>query len=372
LARLAFAALLALGLSPLAAGQPADPSAPPLGAAATAGPDPASADPASPAMPAATPAPSGPAGVKIGVYINDIQSIDLQNYSFVGDVYVWFRDSDPAIVPGSSFEWMNMFAPDDHVETAIYDAPRPQPDGSEYQVFRHQGPFAAKFSIRTYPFDAHELTIEIEDQEWDAGRLVYVADEVAINPDIVLPGFVIGKPDLKIVNRPYPTAFGDLATPQAAPYSRAIVTIPISRPILSGVTKALLPVFIVVLVAAAALLLNPSHVEARIGLSITALLTLVALQFSAMASLPDVGYLLVLDQVYLASYGFVLLVVALLVMTTGREDQAQLGGAQTVARGGPLTAFLAVALYAAVIGLVLFMNLGGSIAIFGGGVGSST
>lgn len=307
---------------------------------------------------AAPSAPQGPAEVKVGLYINDIQSIDLHTYSFVADVYVWFRDSDPAIVPGSTFEWMNMFAPDDHVQTATYETPQPQPDGSEYQVFRHQGPFAAKFSVKTYPFDTHQLTIDIEDREWDAGRLVYVVDGVSINPNIELPGFIIGKPTIEIVNKPYATAFGDLSAPNPAPYSRGVVSLPISRPVLSGITKALLPVFIVVLVAAAALLLSPTHVEARVGLSITALLTLVALQFNATAGLPDVGYLLMLDQIYLASYGFVLLVVALLVMSTGKEDEAQIsGGADAITRGGPLVAFLAVLLYAAVIGALLFANL---------------
>src|SRR5215510_3222269 len=271
-----------------------------------------------------TQTPAGPAQVKIGLYINDIQSIDLHNYSFVADVYVWFRDSDPTIVPGSTFEWMNMFAPDDHVQTTIYETPVSQPDGSEYQVFRHQGPFAAKFSVKTFPFDDHKLTIEIEDREFDAGRVVYVADEVAMNPNIELPGFIIGKPTLEIFNKPYPTAFGDLANPVAAPYSRAVVSIPISRPVLSGITKSLLPVFIVVLVAAAALLLDPQHIEARVGLSITALLTLVAL----------------------------------LVLATGKKDKAQKAGVSmdAVARGGPGTAFLAVLLYAAIISVVLFLN----------------
>jgi len=341
LARLAALMLLALGLCLPAAAQPPQESAAP---------------------PAAAPAaPAGPAQVKIGLYVNDIQSIDLHNYSFVADVYVWFRDSDPELVPGTSFEWMNMFAPDDHVQTATYETPQPQPDGSQYQVFRHQGPFAAKFSVKKYPFDAHELTIEIEDKAWDASRLIYVADEVTMNPDIEeLPGFIIGKPELKIVNRPYTTAFGDLANPQAAPYSRAIVSIPISRPVLSGVTKSLLPVFIVVLVAAAALLLSPSHVEARVGLSITALLTLVALQLSATSGLPEVGYLLMLDQIYLASYAFVLLVVTMLVLTTVKEDKKALiaDGAHAITSGGPLVAFLAVLLYAAVISLILFVNLG--------------
>lgn len=329
-----------------------------LGLGLTASAQPAKAPAAQPAatVPAA---PAGKAEVKIGMYINDIQSIDLHGYSFVADVYVWFRDKDPQIDPGATFEWMNMFAPDDHVQTATYDKPQPQPDGSEYEVFRHQGPFAAKFSVKTFPFDAHNLTIEIEDKAWDSTRLVYVPDEVSINPSVELPGFIIGKPTLTVINRPYPTAFGDLSEPNPTPYSRAIVSIPISRPVMSGITKSLLPVWIVVLVAAAALLLNPSHVEARVGLSITALLTLVALQLSATSGLPDVGYLLMLDQIYLASYGFVLLVVLLLILTTVKEDKRDIlaDGAEALTKGGPTTAFLSILLYAAVIGVILFLNL---------------
>ncbi len=321
-------------------------------------PEGSASEPPAIAAPAATVSPSGPADVKVGMYINDIQSIDLHGYSFVADVYVWFRDRDPELAPGKSFEWMNMFAPDDHVQTDIDPEPVPQADGSEYQVFRHQGPFAAKFSVKTYPFDAHNLTIEIEDQEWDAARLVYSVDQITMNPDIELPGFIIGAPTMEIRNRPYPTTFGDTDLKQPQSYSRAVVSIPISRPIVSGITKSLLPVFIVVLVAAAALLLKPEHIEARVGLSITALLTLVALQFSAQAGLPDVGYLLMLDQIYLASYGFVLLVVALLVMTTGNaEEEKKLGAAQSLARGGALTAFLSIALYTSVIALILWLNI---------------
>jgi hypothetical protein len=345
LARLTAALIVLAGLSLPVTAQQAVPSAAPAAEAPVEQPAPL------------TEAPADKAEVKIGLYINDIQSIDLHSYSYVADVYVWFRDKDTSIVPGQSFEWMNMFAPDDHVQTAIYEEPQSQPDGSLYQVFRHQGPFAAKFSVKTYPFDAHELKIEIEDQEWNSDRLVYVADAVTMNPNIDLPGFQIGEPRLEIVTKDYPTNFGDQSLAHPESYSRAIVSIPISRPVLSGITKSLLPVFIVVLVAAAALLLSPEHIEARVGLSITALLTLVALQFSAQASLPDVGYLLMLDQIYLASYGFVLLVVALLVMTTHDTDKAQQNGAEVVARGGPLTAFLAVLLYAGLIGLLLYLNL---------------
>jgi hypothetical protein len=341
---MAFVVAMFWAIEPLALAQPTTAPAPEAPAPAPA-----------PASPAAVR--TAPAQVKIGMYINDIQSIDLHSYSFVADVYVWFIDSDPEITPGASFEWMNMFAPDDHVQTAIYEEPVVQADGSQYQVFRHQGPFAAKFSVKTYPFDAHNLTIEIEDQEFNADDLVYVADKVTMNPAIDLPGFEIGTPTLKAETRAYPTNFGDPSMTQPESYSRAVVSIPISRPVTSGVTKSLLPVFIVVLVAAAALLLKPEHIEARVGLSITALLTLVALQFSAQASLPDVGYLLMLDQVYLASYAFVLLVVLLLVMAPHDTPEDGQDVTRRLAHGGPTTALLSILLYSAVIALMLWLNL---------------
>lgn len=57
-----------------------------------------------------------------------------------------------------------------------------------------------------------------------------------------------------------------------------------------------------VLAAALSLLLDPTHVEARVGLSLTALLTLVAMQFTMQTGLVEVAYLTLLDHIYLLSY----------------------------------------------------------------------
>ena len=48
--------------------------------------------------------------------------------------------------------------------------------------------------------------------------------------------------------------------------------------------------------------MRPHYVEGRIGLGITALLTLVALQFTSSPTLPDVDYLMMLDKIYLLDY----------------------------------------------------------------------
>jgi hypothetical protein len=90
---------------------------------------------------------------------------------------------------------------------------KPMPDGSVYAIIRYHGQFSTKFRLEKYPFDTQELLV-MEDTVAAADAQVYVADEnggVTINPDITLPGFKVGKPELRVVERAYPTNFGDLA-----------------------------------------------------------------------------------------------------------------------------------------------------------------
>lgn len=301
--------------------------------------------------------------ITVGMYINDIQAIDLRNHSYGVDFYLWFRWDDPELDPVSGFELMNTFDPEAHVETTIYDEPQAQPDGSLYQIVRHQGLFSSKFPVSKYPFDTQTLLVAVEDAEEGSDTLQYVSDVdgLKLNPEIKLPGYEVGTPYLNIRNKPYPTTFGDLSEPDVSAYSRAEFIIPISRPAFSGFFKAFIPVFLIILCAAFALLLDPEHVEARIGLAITALLTLVAMQFTMLANLPDVAYLTLLDQLYLCSYLYILLVIAIIVRSTRIDNQGALQGevdvtAKLVANGPP-TAILVTGAYLLAVLILTILNL---------------
>lgn len=298
------------------------------------------------------------AKVTIGVYVNDIQAIDLRSHSYVVDLYVWFRWKDDNLDPGKSFEFMNMFDPEAHVRTRLYEEPLPQPDGSKYILYRHQGAFSTKFPVGAYPFDSQILRVTIEDSDMGANELRYEVDHLAINPEITLPGYVIGKAELRAVDYPYSTSFGDLAEADVSAYSRAVVMIPITRPWVSGAIKTLLPVFLIILCAASALLLEDRFVEARVGLSITALLTLVALQFAASGNLPEVGYLLMLDQIFIASYAFILAALGIIVWNTDSEEmEGKLTENAASLSARFLSAGVSITLYAAVIALIIGFNL---------------
>lgn len=268
------------------------------------------------------PSPEGPQEVVVGAYINDIQQLDFKTNNYVVDLYVWFRWRSPDDTdPSKSMELMNRYASDNNRRDELTDAPEAMPDGSRYAIIRYQGLFAAKFPLEAYPFDTQVLKVIMEDTLAGAGDQVYVADgehPVIIDPVITLPGFTVGKPTMRVTTNTYPTNFGDLSVAMAEPYSRIVISVPVTRPVLAMSLKTFVPILLIVVCASLVYFVRPRYVEGRIGLGITALLTLVALQLTATAPLPDVDYLMMLDKIFLLAYLFIIVALARVVASSWR------------------------------------------------------
>jgi hypothetical protein len=291
-------------------------------AAAPAAPDAPAAAPAAPEAPAE---PKKPDEVTVGVYINDIQQLDLQTHSYVMDFYVWFRWQNPDINPQATLEFMNPYQLWGHINTPLYEAPQDLPDGWKYAAIRYQGQFNSKLPLEKYPFDRQSLVVEFEDNSSGSNGLKFVADTnaVTINPELTLPGYILEKPSLMIADKPYPTNFGDTRLTELEPYSHVTVTVPVHRPWFTYAIKVILPIFLVAACAALVFFIHPSFVEGRIGMGITALLTLVALQLTSNSQLPEVDYLMMIDMLYIAAYLFVIASLAQAVRTSWHTESNQ-------------------------------------------------
>jgi hypothetical protein len=285
----------------------------------------------------------GPDEVVTGVYINDIHELDFRTHSYAVDFYVWFRWRNTDINPAKTMEFMNRAAPDDHVRDMIYEEPKVLPDGSFYAIVRNQGQFATKLRLENYPFDRQELVILYEDTENGAANQVYRPDEnpVTLSANIVLPGFMLEGAQLDVAAHQYPTNFGDPTVGAEESYSRAAVSIAIARPMLALSIKTFLPILLIMACAGLVLFIRPAFIDARVGLGITALLTLVALQLAGGSSLPEVDYLTMVDKVYLASYGFIMLVLFRVVRASWRDS----GGEAAIVRADRVWFALIVLLY---------------------------
>jgi hypothetical protein len=270
----------------------------------------------------ATAEPAKPNEVTVGVYVNDIQQLDLQTHSYVMDFYVWFRWQNPDINPQATLEFMNPYQLWGHINTPLYEEPQDLPDGWKYTAIRYQGQFNSKLPLEKYPFDRQNLVVEFEDNSSGSNGMKFVADAnaVTMNPDLTLPGYILEKPTLTIADKPYPTNFGDTRLTSLEPYSHVTVTVAVHRPWFTYAIKVILPIFLVAACAALVFFIHPSYVEGRIGMGITALLTLVALQLTSNSQLPEVDYLMMIDMLYIAAYLFVIASLAQAVRTSWHTD----------------------------------------------------
>jgi len=261
---------------------------------------------------------TGPDEVTVGVYVNDIQQLDLQTHSYAMDFYVWMRWTNPEIDPSLTLEFMNPFQLWGHIPTYLYEEPQVLDDGSLYMALRYQGQFNSKLPLEKYPFDSQNLIIEFEDNSAGTGSQIFVPDNDAatMNPEMTLPGYILGQPIMSISSKPYPTNFGDTNLTDKEPYSRVTVSVPVHRPPFTYALKVILPIFLVAACAALVFYIHPNYVEGRIGMGITALLTLVALQLTSNSQLPEVDYLMLIDMLYIAAYVFVIAALAQVVRTS--------------------------------------------------------
>lgn len=266
---------------------------------------------------------AGPQRVSVGVYLNDVQNLDLKSHSYAVDLYLWFRWKDRDYDPIQSVEFTNPYELWGHARSPAFEKPLRLPDGRFYQVLRVQGRFSRKLPLNDYPFDRQTLTVEFEDTHRDSEGLLFEADSAAVNPRLSLPGFKIGAASLEVEPFSYPTAFGDPRVAGPTRFSRGRLTLPIERPALAYSVKLLLPVLCVIFCASLLFLFQPQYVDARVGIGITALLTIVALQITLNADLPEVDYLILMDKVYLGAYLFVIGALGSTVYTTRLHDRGQ-------------------------------------------------
>ncbi len=153
----------------------------------------------------------------------------------------------------------------------------------------------------------------------------------------------------------YPTKFGDTSVKSNVRYSRMIVSLPVTRDVPAYLVKLVLPIFIIVLITSLIYLLPARLEEARAGIGVTAMLTIVALQWSTDSSLPSVDYLTMLDLVYIVSMVYILAAMSYTVLASRRNRQ-EMAQALSVALDRRV-GIISLVTYLAILALTLFYYL---------------
>jgi hypothetical protein len=279
---------------------------------------------------------AGPIKVYVGWHVISIRSVDLRAQSFYADFYMWFRfsgvDDDTAKAIEGSKGFMN-----GKPDTETVATPEKMiGDDTRYICWREQGTFTFEAKLQKYPFDTQELDIALENEDLEAKDMVFVNDtdtyirshqeenRWAIRSDVEIPEFRLKKVDLAVEDSLYKTDFGDLTPTEVggeSHYSRASIKMYFQRDFMPYVYKILIPLAVIIAMAYIVFFLPAKEVSTATGITITALLSCIAFQVTVAQNMPDVGYLVVSDKFFIASY-FLVFITLVQNITTYALDEA--------------------------------------------------
>jgi hypothetical protein len=231
-------------------------------------------------------APENPLEIKAGVWLINIEKVDLSANSYRLDFYLWFQynPSEISLVDVQKFEFING-AP------TMYVVDVNETQG--YLEYRVRGDFIKTFDFSQYPFETHELAVEIEHKNLDVNSLVFEADPTSnIDPEANVAGWNLGGFQTSVMEHSY----GDET------FSRFVFSVDLQRPALSSFIKTVLPIAVITTISLLAFFMAPQNFAQRITLGVTTLLSATAFHLSLLSGIPPTGYLTFADKMMLSVY----------------------------------------------------------------------
>lgn len=263
-----------------------------------------------------------PQKVHTGVYLMNLYDLNVSEYSYYADFYLWFRwqgELDPM-----NIEFVNSLEKWGFTQNNFHDTTNVLADNWNYNGMRTEGRFYHPFDLKRFPLDRHDLEMRIENVEFPIDSMVLVPDTThnLYRKDFLIPGWkIMGAKMITMENR-YNTNFGETGS-NASNFSDFVFQLTIGRPVSYFLLKLMLPLLIVITASLGALFIYPAYLDARISLPIGGLLSCVFLQQSYSSALPDVGYMVLMDKIYLLSYMLIAMILLRVVIIGNKAAKGE-------------------------------------------------
>jgi hypothetical protein len=181
------------------------------------------------------------ANISVGVWLVNVEKVDLAASSYRLDFYLLFRfdPSEISIDDVKEFEFLNGLP-------TKYEISASEEQG--YLEYRVRGDFIKTFDFSRYSYETHSLTIELEHKNLNASFLTYEADPTSnVDETASVAGWEIGDFETSVVEHSY----GNES------YSRFIFSITLMRPVVSSFIKSVLPIAIITTISLLTFFISP-------------------------------------------------------------------------------------------------------------------
>ncbi len=229
---------------------------------------------------------ANPAHVKVGVWLVNVEKVDLSANSYRLDFYLWFKfnPSEISLNDIKSFEFING-APTKYEVKADGDA--------GYLEYRVRGDFITSFDFSDYQFEKHEVVVKIEPTKLDVSNIIFETDSTSdIDPEATIAGWNLKGFKTEVSQHSY----GDEI------FSRFIFSVNLERPLLSSFIKSVLPIAVITTISLLAFFISPQNFAQRITLGVTTLMSATTFHLSLISGIPPTGYLTFADRMMISIY----------------------------------------------------------------------
>lgn len=270
-----------------------------------------------------SPEASGPITVYVGIYPLRIGDLDLRTGTAQVTYYQWQRWSDPAAgrgdegaspeaasdeaaaVDGASVEVVNGEIVSSESEYVLHE------DGVHYVYHRFTTRAQLHPDFHAFPFDAHEVSIELEHASEGASTILLAVDEEGVrhveSPPVA--GWMVDPPVFDVVTSRYATSFGmpGVSPDEVSEYPRVRMRVRLHHDANTTFWKTFLTLFISVLIAFLGFFMHHDVLDARVGVGVAGVFGAVTSHSVVAANLPDIPYMTLSDKVHLVGIVFVFL-----------------------------------------------------------------
>ncbi len=255
--------------------------------------------------------------VQSGADVNLVRDLDTVAETFYADFFVWFKyygDDNATDV---------VFTNNADPQTLTVDEVRSEAfDGQKYKVYRVTGIFTAPLDFHSFPFDAQDLQIHLQNRTLASTELIYAIDSDfarTTQDERLSNGNNARAPVDQISNwhadslLAYVGSVGtssNLGNPairtanQGIEFSEMGVNIRIVRNVPQFLLKNLLPLVLLLAITYISLFFSHDQTTERVSFGITGVLTGAVLLSTVVSVLPDVGYTVAIEWAF---YAFILL-----------------------------------------------------------------
>ncbi len=261
--------------------------------------------------------------VYAGIDFYRVNQVDIAGQKFDIELFTWFHFQGDVDVQNIAF--LNSI----NEETSTNEVLRQDVGiGIQYVCYKIKGTYLTPYDLRKFPFDTQSLPLKMAHRTRDSNEIILVVDNKNLSnfpvSDIYPEEWTYGgRADYSASFIPA-TTFGDpmyMGLGSRSAFSVYEANVIVKRILFPYLITLFLPLGIMIVISLFVFLIKRDQFDARLTLTMTALLSILVFHLAQGESLPSVGYLMKADQYFIATYILMFSLISEVILVNVLDDR---------------------------------------------------